>query len=237
MKRRSLTLCAFALTVAISSGLAQNTGESQPSLPAPDQAPAISSAAPANPLPAANPAPPMPEPAVDDWVPETRSERIGAYVSSTFGPLPIAGTVAGAAIGHVRNDPREWGRQPGGFAARLGSGLATHVVRGTLEHGAAALLHEDNRYRRSTAHGFWNRSRHALIASFLARHDNGRYGFGFSKIGSAGGAAFLSRLWMPRSAATLGAGFSSFGITIAADVGVNFLREFWPDLKKKLGGK
>jgi hypothetical protein len=100
------------------------------------------------------------------------------------------------------------------------------VIRGTLEYGASGLLHEDNRYLHSDKKGFWKRTGYALASSFLTRHDNGKRGFAFSRIGSAGGAAFIVRAWLPRSVATVGAGASSFGITVALDAGANVLREF-----------
>jgi hypothetical protein len=119
----------------------------------------------------------------------------------------------------------------------MGSNMAQHVLRGTLRSGAAALLHEDNRYRASNAKGFWKRTKYAVISSFLARKDNGHRRLGFSKIGSAGATAFISRAWLPRTVATVGGGASSFGLTIAADVGANLLHEFWPDLKRRFGRK
>lgn len=169
----------------------------------------------------------------DDFTPQTRSERVGTYVTDTFGNKAIAGTAAHAGIDTLRRSPQEWT----GFGPRMAAGLAQHVVRGTLQHGAAALLHEDNRYRPAQRKGFWKRSKYAVLSTFLARHDNGRRGFAFSRIGSAAGASFIARAWLPRSIATVGAGASSFGISIAADLGMNMLREFWPDLKHKLGRK
>jgi hypothetical protein len=162
----------------------------------------------------------------------TRSERVSGYVKQTFSPLAFARAVAYAEIETLRHDPAEWGGKPAGLGARVGSGLARHVVRGTLEYGASALLHEDNRYLRSPQHGFWRRMRYAVVSTFLARHDNGRRGFGFSRIGSAAGASFIARAWLPRSVATAGAAASSFGISIGADVGFNVFHEFWPDLRR-----
>jgi len=169
----------------------------------------------------------------DDFTPQTRSERVGTYISDTFGNKAIAGTAAHAGIDTLRRSPKEWT----GFGPRMAAGFAQHVVRGTLQHGTAALLHEDNRYRPAARKGFWKRSKYAVLSTFLARHDNGRRGFAFSRIGSAAGASFIARAWLPRSIATVGAGASSFGLSIAADVGMNMLREFWPDLKHRLGRK
>ena len=169
----------------------------------------------------------------DEFVPMTRSERLKRYVTGTFGPNSLNKSAASAEIMQVRKVPKEWSRTPAGFGNRVGSAFAQHIVRGTLQYGTSSALHEDNRYRPSCKKGFWKRAGYAVSSTFLARRDNGRRRFSFSRIGSAGGASFISRTWLPPSIATAGAGASSFGLTIAFDVGANVFHEFWPDLRKK----
>jgi len=174
----------------------------------------------------------MQSPETDNFAPMTRSERVRAYLLGTFGRKALAGSAMHAEIGQLTHDPKEWGGNPAGYGARFGSAFAQHIIRGTLQYGASALLHEDNRYLASGKKGFWKRTEYAVSSTFLARRDNGRRCFAFARIGSAGGAAFIARVWLPRSVATASAGASSFGLTIAYDVGSNMLREFWPDLKR-----
>ena len=111
------------------------------------------------------------------------------------------------------------------------------MINNTLRYGISAALHEDNRYFVSGQTGFFQRTKYAIKSTFLARHDNGNQYFSFSRIGSDAGAAFISRVWQPRSSTSAGDGATSFGITIAADVGFNVFREFWPDLKSHLHRK
>jgi hypothetical protein len=94
-------------------------------------------------------------------------------------------------------------------------------------------LHEDNRYIRSSDHGFWKRSKYAIGSTFVARNDAGRKHFAYSRVGAAAGSSFISRVWQPRSANSAGDGAVSFGISMATDVGGNVFREFLPDLKSK----
>jgi hypothetical protein len=170
----------------------------------------------------------------NEFGPMTRSERLRSYITGTFGLKALANTGAKAELNEIRNNPHQWGRTAGGYGKRLGSGLAQHVIRGTLQYGASSLLHEDNRYFRSHGTGFWQRTRYAVASSFLARRDNGSRRFSFSRVGSAAGSSFISRAWIPGTAATAGAGAASFGITIGIDVGFNMLHEFWPDIKSHL---
>jgi hypothetical protein len=168
----------------------------------------------------------------DEYIPMTDSERLRDYLTGTFGTAALEKTAASAEMMQLQNIPIEWGKSPAKYGVRLGSAFAQHFIRGTLQYGVSSALHEDNRYQRSGKKGFWKRTRYAISGTFLARHPNGRRSFSFSRIGSAGGAAFISRAWLPQSIATVGAGTSSFGLTIAFDVGSNVFREFWPDLKK-----
>jgi hypothetical protein len=170
---------------------------------------------------------------ITEYLPLTNSEHLRLFLTDTFGAEPVAGSMARAELNQLRDVPKEWGKGGAGFATRLGSGLGQHLVRQTMKFGAAKLLHEDTRYFRSNQTGFWKRLKYAVASSFLARHPSGRRGFSFASVGSTAGSSFLSRLWMPHTLATAGAGASSFGISIGVDVGINVLREFWPDLKRK----
>ena len=167
-----------------------------------------------------------------DFAPMTRSARLRDYLDGALGAHAFTNAVLRAEVGQLTGNPKEWGRGLRGFMKRAGSGFAQHFIRQTLRYAISSLLHEDNRYLRSGRAGFWKRSRYALASSFLARHDNGHRKVSISGIGSAAGASFISRAWLPRSVATAGAGASSFGITIGADIGANMLHEFWPDLKR-----
>ncbi len=170
----------------------------------------------------------------DDFVPLTESERLRFYITDTYGGKALAESAMKAGVNQLRNAPHEWGRSAGSYGTRLGSGMAQHVIRGTLQYGLSSVLHEDNRYFRSHGSGFWHRTGYAIASSFLARRNNGDRRFSVSRVGSAAGSSFISRIWMPGSMATAGSGAATFGVTIGIDVGFNMLREFWPDIKSHL---
>jgi hypothetical protein len=170
----------------------------------------------------------LPAPQVDDYTPETRAERLKSYVNSTFGPLAAGQSVARGSLNQARGIPHGW-HGAGGFGSRVGLDFARHAIRQTIEHGAAAVLHEDNRYHTLRRGSVLARTRHAIVSTFVARRDSGGRRIAISRLGSAGGAAVLSHAWMP---ALVGSAASSFGLTLAGDMGVNVFREFWPDIRK-----
>jgi len=141
----------------------------------------------------------------------------------------VAGSVAGAGIGQLRNRPHEWGQGVGGFAKRVGSSFGTHVVNGTIQMGVAAAHHENLRYQRSNRHGFWPRTRYAVKSTFIVPRTN-RPGktVALSRVSGNLGAGVISRAWQPASSAGIGAGLATGGIGLGAEVGANMAREFWP---------
>ena len=163
-----------------------------------------------------------------EYVPPTASERWRQYFMSSFGPGAVLRATAAAGIAQWQGTPKEWGGGAEAFGDRVGNSFAKHVIRKTLESGAAAALHEDNRYVYSTDTGFWPRTKHVIASVFTARDEAGHEHFAYSRFGGAVGASFISRIWQPHSENTSGDAAVNFGISIATDLGWNAFKEFRP---------
>ena len=166
------------------------------------------------------------------YEPLTRSERWRRYLIGAYGPESILRSAAGAGVSQLDDTPKEWKQGSEAYGERFGSEFAEHIIRKTMESGAATLLHEDNRYFRCTDTGFGRRLKHAVFSTFEARNDAGQEHFAYSRLGSAVGASFISRIWQPPSENKAGDAADNFGLTIAVDIGWNVFREFSP---KRLG--
>ena len=114
------------------------------------------------------------------YQPLSRSERWGRYIVRTFGPGAVLRAAAGSGINQWLDTPREWKQGGGAFGDRFGSSFTGYVIRQTLESGAAAALHEDDRYFPSTDTGFWKRTKHAVVSVFIARNQAGNLRFSYS---------------------------------------------------------
>jgi hypothetical protein len=168
-----------------------------------------------------------------EFSPMTSHERLGAYVAGLASPEAFLRSAASAGMAQASGTPKEWGGGAQGFGERMGNAFAQHVIRGTLQYGLSATLHEDNRYFASRETGFFRRTKYAVKSTFLARHDNGSQSFSFSRIGGAAGSAFMWRAGQLPSKATAGDGAVTFGFSMMSDIGFNVFREFWPDLKRR----
>ena len=81
-----------------------------------------------------------------DYAPLTASERWKLYFLGAFGPGAILRAGAVGGIRQWQGTPKEWRGGPEAYGDRFGSAMAQHVIQKTIESGAAAILHEDNRY-------------------------------------------------------------------------------------------
>jgi hypothetical protein len=147
----------------------------------------------------------------------------------------LAGAKAG--INQWRDHPYEWGQGTKGYGRRLGSSIGQNVIDGTIHMGVAVLRGEDPRYFRSECRGTWARMKYALAHTLVARNDKGGRTFAAGRVAGALGGGLISRAWQPDRHRSLWYGFESGGISIGAAAGMNVLREFWPDIKKRLGSK
>src|SRR6266404_4038569 len=133
----------------------------------------------------------------DQFQPLTQSQRTEAYLKGLFSPFLFVNAGFSAGITQAQDVPHSWGQGAEGYGRRFGNYFAKQTVTRTLRWGGESLLHEDNRYFQSGKQGVWARTKYALASSVLARHDNGKVAFSYSRLGSTAGAAFISRTWHP----------------------------------------
>jgi hypothetical protein len=157
------------------------------------------------------------------------------YIKSSVSPFSVLRAAAGAAVTQATNTPHEWGQGAAGFGRRLASAFGKHLVKKAIQYPVARLTHEALGYQRSDQTEFKLRLRHALIATvYTTKTTTGKKTVSTSEIAGAFGSGLISRLWQPASVRTVGYGFLSGGITLGVDAGSNVLREFWPDIRRKL---
>jgi hypothetical protein len=158
----------------------------------------------------------------------TQKQRFHEYLLATGGPAPLLGEAVGAALGQWENTPKEWGQGWGAFGQRFGSNLAYNAVRQTISYGTSVVFNEDGRYFASTQTGTWQRTRHALVSTFTARHPDGRQTFSVSNTSGVIGAAAISSIWGPPSWKGVDNIAANAGISFASTAVFNVVREFFP---------
>jgi hypothetical protein len=162
------------------------------------------------------------------------SQKAKTLRRDVIGKRALVRSAAATAIGTASNIPHEWGRGPAGIASRFGSSIGQHAIKGAVQIGVSTWHHENLNYQRSNLQGTVPRMKYALKATFIVPQTN-RPEHKTVALGRVSGnmsAGLISRVWQPASTAGVGAGLASGGIGLAADVGVNIVREFWPQKRK-----
>ncbi|HET6179389.1 MAG TPA: hypothetical protein VFE61_20850 [Candidatus Sulfotelmatobacter sp.] len=140
-----------------------------------------------------------------------------------------------SAIAQAKNDPHEWGQGWDAYGKRYGASFADNSI-GTYMTTAIfpSLLHEDPRYYQMGKGPFSHRFGFALSRLFVTRTDSGTTRFNYSEsIGNATAAA-ISNIYHVDSDRTAARNASTFGFLILYDGLSNELKEFWPDIRRKV---
>jgi hypothetical protein len=116
-------------------------------------------------------------------------------------------------------------------------------IHGTIENfltGAIlpSLLHQDRRYFQSGQGGFWRRTGYSVSRIFVTRTDSGGHQFNYSEIlGSAISSGISTYSYHPKGDRTLPNTVSVWGTQVGYDTITIVVKEFWPDIRRKLSKK
>src|SRR5580700_9197604 len=95
------------------------------------------------------------------------------------------------------------------------------------------LLHPDPRYFRRHEKSRRSRLGYAVSRLFITRTDSGRNQFNYSEVVGAATSLAISNAYYP-DGRSLGHNAGRYVLQLGFDAASNVLKEFWPDLKRKL---
>jgi hypothetical protein len=167
--------------------------------------------------------------------PLTSGQKFRLATASVFdwAAFPFNGALAG--IAQAKNDPDAWGQGWDAYAKRYGESFADNSI-GTYMTTAIfpSLLHEDPRYYQMRQGKFSSRAYYSMNRLFVTRTDSGSTRFNYSEsIGNAAAAA-ISNIYHPEEDRTAERNAKTFGFLILYDGLANELKEFWPDIRRKV---
>jgi hypothetical protein len=116
------------------------------------------------------------------------------------------------------------------FAANFASGASWRFF---VDFAYPVLFSEDPRYYRVGEGGFKKRVLHATTHVFVAHHDNGAPMFNYSEWLGTTTAAAVSDLCHPGNRQGFGSVAQRVAFIALQDVGVDILKEFWPEIVRK----
>ena len=161
--------------------------------------------------------------------------KIASEDSFDRGTLALAALFAGDSL--VTNATPSFGQGVKGYSRYLGTAYADFVIGNFMTEGVyPTLLHQDPRYFRRGVGSSWSRLRYAAGQIFWTHKDSGGTQFNYSEILGNSTAVAISNAYYPDNRSAPEA-VSKLGIQLAVDMSSNILKEFWPEVSRKLSRK
>jgi Carboxypeptidase regulatory-like domain len=155
----------------------------------------------------------------------TRMKFHLAYKGLTH-PTFIAFEAVWAGVEQAANTP-DYRQGAKGYGERFGANLASGVSEGLFANAILpSLLHQDPRYFYQGTDTKWSRARHAIIAPFVCKGDNGKLQPNYSQWGGSLISASLSNTYYPESNRGPGLVFKNFGTSMGLHVALGLAQEF-----------
>lgn len=159
-----------------------------------------------------------------------------AYKDSFDWPVyPTAGLFA--TLYQLEDQNPSFGQGMAGYAKRFATAYGDQMIGNMMTEGIVpSLMHEDPRYFRLGEGSTKSRAFYALTRIFVDRRDSGRATFNVSEWGGNALSAAISNAYYPDTRDAKD-NLEKLLIACATDAFSNVLKEFWPDVKKKLHRK
>jgi len=166
--------------------------------------------------------------------PLTARSKMGIAWSDATDRAIFAQTTFISGLGQLNNSNPSFGQGLQGYAKRFGTTYGDFAIENMTTEGIfPSLLHQDPRYFRRREGSGRSRLVYAVSRLFITRSDSGTRQFNFSEVGGAAASIAISNAYYPDSRA-VGDNVSRFAVQLGWDAASNVLKEFWPDLKRKL---
>ena len=186
--------------------------------------------------------------------PLTAKEKFKVVALGTFDPVQYPWWGLLSAIGQADNSEPQFGQGWVAYAKRYGTTAGDSTIENFMV-GAVfpSILHQDPRFYQSGEGGITRRTWHAASRILVTRGDSGNKQFNFSEVfGAAFAAAVSTYTYHPRgtylrtptnphrfiaSDQTLSNAASVYETQIGLDAITFVIKEFWPDVHRKLSKK
>jgi hypothetical protein len=158
--------------------------------------------------------------------------KIAEQDSFDPGTAALAAVFAGAS--QFSNSDPSFGQGVKGFAHYWVTSYSDFVIGNYMTEGVyPTILHQDPRYFRRGKGSGLSRLGYACGQIFWTHNDNGTTGFNYSEVAGNATAVSIGMSYYPDSR-DVGDAVSQLGTQLAVDMGANVLKEFWPDMERKL---
>jgi len=171
--------------------------------------------------------------------PLTAEQKFKVVARSSFDYVqyPWYGFLAG--ISQAEDSEPGYGQGAQGYGKRFGAATADGTIENFMTSAVLpSLLRQDPRFFQSGHGGFRRRAWYAFTRIVLTRGDNGRTQFNYSEVfGSAISSAVSTYSYHPHADKTVANTAKVWGTQVGYDSLTYVVKEFWPDIRRRLRKK
>lgn len=172
-----------------------------------------------------------------DYEPLSPREKFKVASQDAFdrGTVGLAAVFGG--LNQLTNSNRAFGQGGLGFGQYFGAAYGDLVIGDYMTEGVfPSLLHQDPRYfRRGTGSG-WSRLGYACGQIFWTHRDSGGTQFNYSEVVGNSVAVAISNAYYVNNR-NVADGVSKLSSQLGVNMASNVLKEFWPEVQRKLKRK
>jgi len=226
-------VCASIAPTLMAQEHVESTQAATPSPCPPQPAPTVVAASGPAPVYQVNPAPPQMSNEAGARL--TSGQKFNVFVHSTYSPYTFVTSIFNAGMAQAAGDWYSYGGGMEGYGKRFGASLAnteSGVFFGSFLY--PTIFHQDPRYfaeRHGTA---MHRVAYAASRVLITKNDSGLTTFNSSHVLASFTASSLANSYYPREDRSFGDTMVRASGALLNDAITNVLREFWPDIRRKL---
>ncbi len=162
-------------------------------------------------------------------------DKFVLFVQDSFDPVTFLATGFNAGIDQAEDTDHSYGQGAEGYGRRFGAEFADQASsRFFKDFAYPSIFSEDPRYYRLARGSGGKRLLHAMEHAVVAHRDDGRRMFNFSEWLGAASSVVLSNTYHRDNQRGFAPAAESVGYGILQDMGFDVLREFWPEISRKL---
>ena len=162
-------------------------------------------------------------------------DKFVLFVQDTLDPVSFLFAGFKAGLNQAANQDPTFGQGAAGYGKRFGAEFAGQTARRFFTDFAyPTVFSEDPRYYRLGHGSTRTRFLHAAEHTFVAHRDSGKHMFNFSKWMGTASAVALNNAYHPGNERGFTPATRQIGYSVMGDMGFDVLREFWPEIARKL---
>lgn len=176
-------------------------------------------------------------PSLANYEPIETSEKFKLASEDAFDRGTVVLAALFGAESQLTNANKSFGQGGAGFGSYFGAAYGDLVIGDFMTEGIfPTMLHQDPRYFRRGSGSGWSRLGYAAGQIFWTHSDSGRTQFNYSEVLGNATAVAISNAYYANNRTAVD-NVSRLGMQLAVDMAANVLKEFWPEVERKLKRK